>query len=196
MGRLLIISIVGVPEQKILLTTGMLLSISLDAAHKAEGEISCLDLNPRFCLPTLPLASSVASRRVLILEQKAIVSNKTVSQAEKQWGKSSRLVWFRVSILWKVTARTFLASWTKALHKAILKKKRKTALVEYSLSNFHKAASFWWCCSEVSPWQLYAFLLWVLHMRILIISFEVATVPYVFCFHLELLTSQICAWHY
>ena len=99
MGRLLIISIVGVPEQKILLTTGMLLSISLDAAHKAEGEISCLDLNPCFCLPTLPLASSGASRRVLILEQKTIVSNKIVSQAEKQWGKSSRLVWFRVSIL-------------------------------------------------------------------------------------------------
>ena len=37
-GLLLIISIVGVPEQNILLTTGMLSSIFLDAGHKLERE--------------------------------------------------------------------------------------------------------------------------------------------------------------
>ena len=48
MGRLLIISIVGVPEQKILLTTGMLLSILLNAAHKVEGENLLLGSEPPF----------------------------------------------------------------------------------------------------------------------------------------------------
>ena len=42
----------------------------------------------------------------------------------------------------------FLASWTKALHKVIAEKLFWFNIV---LSNFHKAASVWWPCSEVSP---------------------------------------------
>ncbi|KAL5216585.1 hypothetical protein ABZP36_007986 [Zizania latifolia] len=81
-GLLLIISVVGVLEQKILLTTGMPLSISLETAHEIR-EIALLpDLYSCFCVILLQ-ACSMASRPVLILslrDTKAVVL-KAVTQA-------------------------------------------------------------------------------------------------------------------
>jgi hypothetical protein len=135
-----------VPEQKILLTTGMLLSILLDAGHRLERDITCIWTPVSVCLPCLyqvlwPAGEYLYWSNGWLFQTRQ--SPKPRSNEESSVGWCGSRVYNGKSL-----QEPFLASWTKALHKVIAEKLFWFNIV---LSNFHKAASVWWPCSEVSP---------------------------------------------